>query len=69
MAERRSSPQGVSVAAVCAAMERIAPPALAQSWDNVGLLAGDPSSVVQRVLLVRAQLPLRFFWRAVRALL
>lgn len=32
-------------------MESIAPTELAQDWDNVGLLAGDPSMPVRRVLL------------------
>ncbi len=41
----------VTVGAVCSAMERIAPPALAQEWDNVGLIAGDTQSGVRRVLL------------------
>ena len=40
----------VSVADVCAAMETIAPTGLAQHWDNVGLLAGDPSARARRVL-------------------
>lgn len=40
-----------TVADVAAALDRIAPPALAQSWDNVGLLAGDPHARVERVLL------------------
>lgn len=33
------------------AMERVAPVALAQDWDNVGLLAGDPKAELRRVLL------------------
>jgi dinuclear metal center YbgI/SA1388 family protein len=32
-------------------METIAPTALAQSWDNVGLLAGDATAPLRRVLL------------------
>jgi dinuclear metal center YbgI/SA1388 family protein len=36
---------------VCAVLERIAPAALAQGWDNVGLLAGDLDARVSRVLL------------------
>jgi dinuclear metal center YbgI/SA1388 family protein len=32
-------------------LEKIAPPTLAESWDNVGLLAGNPSTDVSRVLL------------------
>jgi len=39
-----------TVAEVAAAMERLAPTGLAQSWDNVGLLAGDPAAAVRRVL-------------------
>ncbi len=38
------------VADVCDAMEAIAPCGLAQEWDNVGLLVGDPSARVRRVL-------------------
>ena len=34
-----------------AAMEKIAPTANAESWDNVGLLAGDPAQAVSKVLL------------------
>jgi dinuclear metal center YbgI/SA1388 family protein len=34
-----------------ATMERIAPLGYAQSWDNVGLLVGDPDQTVSRVLL------------------
>jgi dinuclear metal center YbgI/SA1388 family protein len=32
-------------------IEKIAPPNLAEPWDNVGLLAGDPAADVSRVLL------------------
>jgi dinuclear metal center YbgI/SA1388 family protein len=32
-------------------MERIAPTRYAESWDNVGLLAGDPSREIHRILL------------------
>ena len=34
-----------------AALSAVAPPALAAAWDNVGLLAGDPSAPCERVLL------------------
>jgi dinuclear metal center YbgI/SA1388 family protein len=34
-----------------AVMEQIAPTRLAESWDNVGLLAGDPEQLVSNVLL------------------
>lgn len=33
------------------AFEQIAPPRLAEPWDNVGLLVGDPSSPLERLLL------------------
>lgn len=32
-------------------LETLAPPSLAESWDNVGLLVGDPDQRVTRVLL------------------
>ncbi|HBG28343.1 MAG: Nif3-like dinuclear metal center hexameric protein [Planctomycetes bacterium GWF2_41_51] len=32
-------------------IEKIAPPKLAQSWDNTGLLVGDINSVVKKILL------------------
>jgi len=32
-------------------LNELAPPSLAQSWDNVGLLAGDRKSVCKKVLL------------------
>jgi dinuclear metal center YbgI/SA1388 family protein len=31
-------------------LERFAPPVLAESWDNVGLLVGDPEGVVERLM-------------------
>lgn len=39
------------MAEVCEALDRLAPPHLAQEWDNVGLLIGDRSATVRRVLL------------------
>ena len=36
---------------VAKALERIAPPAYAESWDNVGLLVGDAARPCRRVLL------------------
>jgi dinuclear metal center YbgI/SA1388 family protein len=36
---------------VVAALESLAPTTLAEAWDNVGLLAGDPAAPVRRVLL------------------
>lgn len=35
----------------CRALARIAPLHLAQSWDNVGLLAGDPTAPVRRIVV------------------
>lgn len=51
MSGRSAKRPGVTVADLCEAMERIAPRGLAQGWDNVGLLAGDPGDAVRRVLL------------------
>ncbi|MCH7700054.1 MAG: Nif3-like dinuclear metal center hexameric protein [Planctomycetes bacterium] len=45
---RRAAP---TLREVCDGLERIAPTALAQSWDNVGLLAGDPNATVRRAML------------------
>ncbi len=36
---------------VVAALEAAYPPALAESWDAVGLVCGDPAELVQRVLV------------------
>ena len=36
---------------VVAALETAYPPALAESWDAVGLVCGDPDEPVQRVLI------------------
>lgn len=40
-----------TVADLVAAMHRLADPAWAESWDNVGLLLGDPDAPLKRVLL------------------
>jgi dinuclear metal center YbgI/SA1388 family protein len=40
-----------TVADFCKAMESVAPVGLAQEWDNVGLLAGDTTAPVSRVIL------------------
>jgi len=39
-----------TVAAVCAQLDRFAPPALAADWDNVGLLLGDANAEVRRAI-------------------
>src|SRR5262249_34332391 len=39
-----------TVAAVCAFLDRLAPPGLAASWDNVGLLFGDSAAEVLRIV-------------------
>lgn len=39
------------VADICRALDSIAPLALSQSWDNVGLLAGDKTKPVSKILL------------------
>lgn len=52
-ARRRSAARSrrLTVEGFRLAMERVAPVALAQDWDNVGLLAGDPNAELRRVLL------------------
>ena len=35
---------------ICNYLEEFAPPVLAEQWDNVGLLAGDPESAVARLM-------------------
>ncbi len=42
---------------LCSALEDIAPVALAQSWDNVGLLAGNRSAPVRKVMLCIDMMP------------
>lgn len=41
----------VTVADVLAAMDAAYPPALAESWDKVGLICGDPQDEVRRIAL------------------
>ncbi len=41
----------VTVGRVAAEMEKIAPADLAEEWDNVGLLAGDPDAVVNTIVV------------------
>jgi dinuclear metal center YbgI/SA1388 family protein len=48
---RRATRPGATIADLSAAMEAIAPRRLAQDWDNVGLLAGDPAARCTRALL------------------
>ena len=45
------------VAEIAAAVERLAPPALAEGWDNSGLQVGDPAARVSRVLVALTPLP------------
>lgn len=47
----RSKRGSVTVGQVADALNAIAPPALAQSWDNVGLLVGDRRAFCRRALL------------------
>lgn len=49
MARRKQ--QTWRVSQIVDVLERIAPPELAQEWDNVGLVAGDPHARCQGVLL------------------
>ena len=50
---RRTAPAAptATVADVMAALDRIAPPHLAEEWDNVGLQIGDPAAPVRRVMV------------------
>jgi dinuclear metal center YbgI/SA1388 family protein len=47
----RKVPSLMRIADVAAAIEKIAPLALAQSWDNVGLLVGRADTTVRTILL------------------
>ncbi|HOQ87077.1 MAG TPA: Nif3-like dinuclear metal center hexameric protein [Phycisphaerae bacterium] len=47
----RKSRNRITIGDVAAVLDMLAPPAMAQSWDNVGLLAGDRSVSCSRVLL------------------
>ena len=54
MVKRTRSPRpggAVLVEEVCQVLGAIAPPSLAAEWDNVGLLIGDASAAVRRLLL------------------
>jgi dinuclear metal center YbgI/SA1388 family protein len=42
---------GISLESSLKALERLAPPALAESWDNSGLQVGDPKTTVKRALI------------------
>ncbi len=45
------------VAEIATAVERLAPPDLAEEWDNCGLQVGDPAARVSRVLVALTPLP------------
>jgi dinuclear metal center YbgI/SA1388 family protein len=47
---RKQRPEA-TIGDVAAVLDAIAPPAMAQSWDNVGLLAGDPGSPCRSLML------------------
>ncbi len=47
----------VRVAQIMEAVERIAPPSLAEEWDNCGFQVGDPAAQASRVLLALTPLP------------
>lgn len=49
MSKRKSNQP--TVGEVAGALDALAPPSMAQSWDNVGLLAGDRTAPCTRVLL------------------
>ncbi len=37
--------------AICDHLDQFAPPGLAEDWDNVGLLVGDPTDRVERIMI------------------
>ncbi len=41
----------MQLSTIISALEEIAPPSLAESWDNVGLLTGDPKQNISGILL------------------
>ncbi|HSW46033.1 MAG TPA: Nif3-like dinuclear metal center hexameric protein [Phycisphaerae bacterium] len=45
------NPRGATIGDIEVVLDRLAPPKLAQSWDNVGLLAGDRKASCRKVLL------------------
>jgi dinuclear metal center YbgI/SA1388 family protein len=47
----------VRVREIAEAVEKIAPGALAEDWDNSGLQVGDPSGEVQRILVALTPVP------------
>lgn len=47
----RSSGDDVTVGDVVAAMESLYPPRLAEDWDSIGLICGDPESRVRSILM------------------
>lgn len=49
--DKDSNKRSTRVSHVCEALDAIAPLHLAQSWDNVGLLAGDALQPVKKILL------------------
>jgi len=40
----------IELKSICDYLEQFAPPQLAEDWDNVGLLVGDPRLHVQRIM-------------------
>ncbi len=48
---RTAAASNPTVATICGVLEQIAPTRMAQSWDNVGLLAGNLSAHVGRLML------------------
>lgn len=47
----------MTVAQIVQVMEQIAPPLLSEAWDNTGLLLGDPSSPVSRIMTCLTLVP------------
>ena len=51
----------VKVREVLEEIDRIAPFALAEEWDNIGLMAGDPAQEVRRLGVALDPLPAGIF--------
>ena len=41
----------MKLSTITSALEQIAPPSLAEAWDNVGLLVGDPNQDISKIML------------------
>jgi len=54
---RKKATSAPTLRDVCRVLDTLAPPHLAQSWDNVGLLAGDEKAPIRRIMLCIDMMP------------